>query len=82
MRIRSRPNLRSDAGSLPMGDYDWHIFEEDLEDGDERVRDGDVLGDVTNRRRQRAQSKAGEIPYEREWETDLSTFRAGTVCDF
>lgn len=53
------------------------------EDGDERVNDGDVLGDVTDnlhRRRLRARSKAGEIPFELEWEIDLSTFRAGTVC--
>ena len=60
------------------------VLDEDLEDGDERVNDGDVLGDVTDnlhRRRQRARSKAGEIPFEREWEIDLSTFRAGTVCD-
>lgn len=57
--------------------------DEDLEDGDERVNDGDVLGDVThnfNRRRLRAQSQAGEIPYEHQWETDLSIFQAETVC--
>ena len=60
------------------------VLDEDLEDGDERVNDGDVLGDVTDnlqRRRQRARSKAGEIPFELEWELDLSTFRPGTVCD-
>ena len=60
------------------------VLDDDLEDGDERVNDGDILGDVTDnlhRRRQRARSKAGEIPFEREWEIDLSTFREGTVCD-
>jgi WD repeat-containing protein 48 len=60
------------------------VLDDDLEDGDERVNDGDVLGDVTDnfqRRRQRARSKAGEIPFEFEWEIDLSTFRPGTVCD-
>jgi WD repeat-containing protein 48 len=60
------------------------VLDEDLEDGDERVNDGDVLGDVTDnlhKRRQRARSKAGEIPFELEWELDLSTFRPGTVCD-
>jgi len=60
------------------------VQDEDLEDGDERVGDGDVLGDVTgsiNRRRRRARSKAGGIPYEYQWETDLSTFQAGSVCD-
>jgi WD repeat-containing protein 48 len=59
------------------------VLDDDLEDGDERVNDGDVLGDVTDnlhRRRLRARSKAGEIPFELEWEIDLSTFRAGTVC--
>lgn len=60
------------------------VLDEDLEDGDERVNDGDILGEVTDnlhRRRQRARSKAGEIPFELEWELDLSTFRPGTVCD-
>ena len=77
--------------SIQGGQGRWEIMtgwgddtlEEDLEDGDERVNDGDVLGEVTdnvNRRRRRAQSKAGEIPHEQEWETDISTFRAGKVC--
>ena len=60
------------------------VLDEILEDGDERVNDGDVLGDVTDnlhKRRLRARSKAGEIPFELEWELDRSTFRAGTVCD-
>ena len=60
---------------------DFH--DDDLED-EERVNDGDVLGDVTHslhRRRRRAQSKADEIPYEHQWETDLSVFQPGTVCD-
>lgn len=59
------------------------VHDEDIEDGDERVHDGDILGDVTDnlhKRRRRAQSKVGEIPYERQWETDLSTFQPGTVC--
>lgn len=61
-----------------------HLNDDDLEDGDERVNDGDVLGDVTDnvvRRQRRAQSKAAEIPYEHQWETDLSKFRPGTVCN-
>ena len=82
-KVKAGKSVRARQGRWETMTGWWDdIFEEDLEDGDERVRDGDVLGDVTNRRRQRAQSKAGEIPYEREWETDLSTFRAGTVCDF
>jgi WD repeat-containing protein 48 len=60
------------------------VLEDILEDGDERVNDGDVLGDVTDnvaKRRRRAQSKAGEIPYEQEWEIDISSFPPGTVGD-
>ena len=60
------------------------VLDEDLDDGDERVNDGDILGDVTDnlqRRRQRARSKAGEIPFEFEWELVQFTFRPGTVCD-
>ena len=67
-----------------MTGWEDDILDEYLDDGDERVNDGDVLGDVTDnlhRRRLRARSKAGEIPFELEWELDLSTFRAGTVCD-
>ena len=78
--------------SMKVGQSRWEamtgweddVLDEDLEDGEERVIDGDVLGDVTenlHRRRQRARSKAGEIPFELEWELDLSIFRAGTVCD-
>ena len=50
---------------------DSDVLDEDLEDGDERFNDGDILGDVTDnlqRRQQQARSKAGEIPFEFEWE--------------
>ena len=61
-----------------MRDYD-RLWERFLRWGpSERVNDGDILGDVTDslhRRRHRARSKGGEIPFEFEWELDQSTFR-------
>ncbi|KAF8970943.1 hypothetical protein BDZ97DRAFT_1694202 [Flammula alnicola] len=60
-------------------------IEEEADDADEHpVSDGDILGDVTfslNKRR-RAASVAGEIPHERQWETDLPSFQSGTRTHF
>lgn len=59
-------------------------IEEEEEDGDDRVvSDGDILGEVTQDRRRRA-SAAGEIPFEHQWETDISSFKPGMVrmCHF
>lgn len=53
-------------------------LDEETDDAEERlVSDGDVLGDVTSRRR--PTSLASEIPHERQWETDLGSFQPGTV---
>lgn len=57
-------------------------IEEEIEDGEERlVSDGDILGDVTTNadRRRRAASVSGELPHERQWETDILSFKPGMV---
>ena len=52
--------------------------DDEADDGDDHpVGDGDILGDVTVGRR--PASLTGEIPHERRWETDLTSFQAGTV---
>ncbi|KIM37415.1 hypothetical protein M413DRAFT_274108 [Hebeloma cylindrosporum] len=61
------------------------FIEEEAEDGDERpVSDGDILGDVVDslKKRRRAASIVGEIPLERQWETDLSMFQPGVRTQF
>ena len=56
------------------------IYEE--EDDDWPTSDGDVLGDVVEsggRRGASYRAKQSEIPYEQQWELDLSEFEPGTV---
>ena len=57
------------------------FIEEEAEDGDEQpISDGDILGDVVNTLKKRRQaSVTGEIPHERQWQTDLSIFEPGVV---
>ncbi|KDR71860.1 hypothetical protein GALMADRAFT_253641 [Galerina marginata CBS 339.88] len=65
--------------------WDDDFIEEENEDGDQRpASDGDILGEVkmNSDRRRRAASLAGEIPHERQWETDLSAFEPGTRTQF
>lgn len=52
-------------------------LEEDQDDVDERPgTDGDVLGDVTVRRRS---YRIRKVPYELQWESDLDAFKLGEV---
>ena len=57
------------------------VIDEETDDDERPTSDGDVLGEVTNSfdKRRRATTASGEFPYERQWETDLSSFEAGTV---
>ncbi|KAH9475511.1 UBP9-binding protein [Psilocybe cubensis] len=60
-------------------------IDEEAEDGEERlVSDGDILGDVTTNadRRRRAASVSGELPHERQWETDILSFKPGMPTQF
>ena len=59
------------------------FIEEEAEEGDERpVSDGDILGDVVDTLKKRRQaSLIGEIPEERQWETDWSVFEPGVVSE-
>lgn len=59
------------------------FIEEEAEDGDERpVSDGDILGDVVDTLKKRRQASVmGEIPLERQWETDWSIFKPGVVSE-
>jgi len=54
------------------------VIDVETDDDERPTSDGDVLGEVTNKRR-RATTASGELPYERQWETDLSNFETGTV---
>jgi WD repeat-containing protein 48 len=82
MKKRKGPDGKNDARRRGrwevMTGWDDEGLDEETDDAEERlVSDGDVLGDVTARRR--PTSLASEIPYERQWETDMSAFQPGTV---
>jgi len=57
------------------------FIEEEAEDDEHPISDGDILGDVvdTLRKRRRVANVTGQIPQERQWETDLSLFEPGVV---
>jgi len=59
------------------------VIDEEGEEGDERpTSDGDILGEVTagsSRRGQRILRRSNSLPLEHQWETDLDTFKPGTV---
>jgi WD repeat-containing protein 48 len=82
MKKRKGPDGKNEARRRGrwevMTGWDDEGLDEETDDAEERlVSDGDVLGDVTARRR--PTSLASEIPYERQWETDMSAFQPGTV---
>jgi WD repeat-containing protein 48 len=58
-------------------------IDEEGEEGEERpTSDGDILGDVTassSRRARRSWRSSNTVPFEYQWETDLDTFKPGTV---
>lgn len=54
-------------------------IEEEGEDDYRPTSDGDILGEV-NYRRHRMPEKSAELPYEYQWETDLTTFKPRIVC--
>ncbi|KAF8178063.1 hypothetical protein BJ912DRAFT_670273 [Pholiota molesta] len=85
MKKRKGPDGKNEARRRGrweiMTGWDDEGLDEETDDAEERlVSDGDVLGDVTARRR--PTSLASEIPYERQWETDMSAFQPGTRTQF
>ncbi|TFK31745.1 WD40-repeat-containing domain protein [Crucibulum laeve] len=89
--MKKRKVIRNGDETLRSGRWEvitgWanDSIDEETEDEERLVSDGDVLGEVTSnlsQRRQRAVSKAGEIPHEKQWETDLSTFTPGVQSQF
>ncbi|KZT30117.1 WD40 repeat-like protein [Neolentinus lepideus HHB14362 ss-1] len=60
------------------------IIEEE-EEGEEVIRDGDVLGDVKESgawRRKRPRGRDDEIPYEEQWEMDTDAVESGKSTQF
>ncbi|EPQ53055.1 hypothetical protein GLOTRDRAFT_45540 [Gloeophyllum trabeum ATCC 11539] len=56
---------------------------EEEEEGEEVVRDGDILGEVKESaawRRKRIKKNSAEIPYEEQWEMDVDAFEPGKPC--
>lgn len=81
---RTRTRTRRSRRWEVLTGWDDDSFDSDGEEGDERHQqvgsDGDVLGDVVpHGDRRRRTLGSGEIPYERQWETDLGAFQPGTV---
>lgn len=56
-------------------------LEEESDDEQRPTTDGDILGDVTNKRK-REETVGAELPYERRWEMDPAAFKPGTVSTF
>lgn len=78
---RRNPNQRNVASGRWEVLTGWadDAIEEEGEDEDQMRSDGDILGEVSYRR-QRMPQRSGELPYEQQWETDISAFKPGTVC--
>jgi WD repeat-containing protein 48 len=55
-------------------------IEEEGEEDERLGTDGDVLGEVTSAlKRQRSASVAGEVPFEQQWEAEMTSFKPGSV---
>ncbi|KAF9476316.1 WD40 repeat-like protein [Pholiota conissans] len=87
IRTKRRKGPEDAKGARRRGQWEFmtgwgdDVLDEETDDADERVvSDGDVLGDVTARRR--PTSLASEIPHEQQWETDMSSFQPGTPTQF
>lgn len=86
--ISMRKRRHKESGNVSRQRKKWEnltgwgddVIEEETDEDYRPTSDGDVLGEVTNnlRERRRAASLVG-IPYERQWEVDISSFKAGTV---
>ncbi|KAF9522883.1 hypothetical protein CPB83DRAFT_776377 [Crepidotus variabilis] len=78
------------AGSNKKGRWEnltgWgdDVIDEETDDDERPISDGDVLGEVTTnvKKRRRAATLLGDIPFERQWETDISQFQPGTPSLF
>jgi WD repeat-containing protein 48 len=77
-RVNDRSNRVSKKWEVLTGWADDAI-EEEGEDDYRPTSDGDILGEV-NYRRHRMPEKSAELPYEYQWETDLTTFKPRIVC--
>lgn len=61
----------------------WNdIIEEDPDEGEEPIRDGDVLGEVKGAGARGRRRVDPSIPFEHQWETDIDAFEEGKVSHY